>query len=220
MVRIGRDLDVMVHHVEELNTVVNAATRDDVRSKVGAACEDRGHRAVAEAPRRQQRSRVTDPTFSMVHMTSLWARKSLDSLAQRYHSLMPAGSRGLVNIYRRPDARIIGLFIAACVLLLVVYICVGSALRWGDDDYCLSIAHDLAVTDLEDQQTSLWPPGMVCTYTTESGTVVRGPLLIHLWYGIASIPFIAGLIIVLSRMRREIADIRASRRNLQRESAS
>jgi hypothetical protein len=32
----------MVHHVEELNTVVNAATRDDVRSKVGAACEDRG----------------------------------------------------------------------------------------------------------------------------------------------------------------------------------
>ena len=125
-----------------------------------------------------------------------------------------------MTAYRRAG-RIVVLLTAACVLLVVVYICLGIALlSWGDDNYCLSIANDIAVTDLEDQQTSLWPPGKICTYTTESGTVVRGPLLIHLWYGIASIPFIAGLIIVLSRLRREMADIRASRRNLQRESAS
>jgi hypothetical protein len=124
-----------------------------------------------------------------------------------------------VTAYGRA-ARIVALLTAACLLLVVVYICVGSALRWGDDDYCYSIARDLAVMEVEDQQTSLWPPGMICTYTTESGTVVRGPLLIHLWYGIASIPFIAGLIIVLSRLRREMADIRTSRRNRQSPASS
>lgn len=117
-----------------------------------------------------------------------------------------------MSAYGRRVARIVVLFTAACLLLVVVYICVGSALRWGNDDYCFSIANDIAFTDLEDQQTSLWPPGKICTYTTESGTVVRGPLLIHLWYSIASIPFIAGLIIILSRLRREIANVRASRR--------
>lgn len=104
---------------------------------------------------------------------------------------------------RRRALRVAGLAAACGVLLLIAWVLFGSAVSWIDDDYCLSIARDLVVKDLVDQRTSLWPPGMACTYETAAGRVTRGPLLVHTWYALALIPCVTVLALVLRRLRHE-----------------
>jgi len=75
--------------------------------------------------------------------------------------------------------------------------------RWIDDDYCFSIAYDLAVKELVEQRTSLSPPGMECTYETADGRVTQGPLLVHTWYAPALIPGVTAITLVLLELRKE-----------------
>jgi hypothetical protein len=104
---------------------------------------------------------------------------------------------------KRRALRVAALTAACAALLFIAGVLFGNAVRWVDDDYCFSIAYDLAVKELVDQRTSLLPPGMECTYETAGGRVTRGPLLMHTWYALALIPCVTAIALVLLELRKE-----------------